>query len=100
MVVVPRWAGSIGVLLALYAAVLIAAALWMPKEWDWRVFSWLSARVEPAFSQEVSIVDVDWDPSDVPSNRRRIAAFLDGLVKSNQRPSAVILDVEFDPCQS
>ncbi len=100
MVAVPRWAGSIGVLLVLYAAVMIAAALWMPKEWDWKVFGWLSARVQPALSQEVSIVDVDWDPADVPSNRRRIAAFLDGLVKSNQRPNAVILDVEFDPCQS
>ena len=77
-----------------------AAILWMPHEWDWQVFKWLSARVAPSFSQEVSIVDVAWDGSDIASFRRRIAGFLDGLVKSNQRPDAVILDVEFVPCQS
>ncbi len=97
---VPRWVVSIGLLVGVYAAVMTAAALWMPHEWDWQVLRWLSSRVAPSFSPEVSIVDVDWNLSDIASNRRRIADFLDGLVKSNQRPSAVILDVEFDPCQS
>jgi hypothetical protein len=97
---VPR--GIIGSIAALgiYLAVMTVAAIWMPHELDWSVLNLLSARVAPTFSQEVSIVDVAWDPSDIPSNRRRIAGFLDGLVKSGQRPSAVILDVEFDPCQS
>jgi hypothetical protein len=72
----------------------------MPHEWDWQVLRYLSSRVPPAFSTEVSIVDVDANPVDVPAYRRRIADFLQGLVRSNQRPNAVILDVEFDPCQS
>jgi hypothetical protein len=97
---VPRWAGNVAVLAAVYFAVMSAAALWMPHEWDWSVFQWLSARVAPAFSPEVSIVDLDWDPSDIPSNRRRVAAFLDGLVASGKRPFAVLIDIEFDPCQS
>jgi len=96
----PRWAGSLTVLGGIFVAAMIAAALWMPKEWDWSVFHLLSSRVAPAFSPEVSIVDVAWDTGDVASNRRRIAAFLDGLVASKHRPSAVILDVEFDPCQA
>lgn len=79
---------------------MTAAASWAPHEWDWLVLKWLSSRVTPSFSPEVSIVDVDWNLSDIASDRRRIANFLDGLVASNQRPSAVILDVEFDPCQS
>jgi hypothetical protein len=97
---VPRWASGVGVLAGVYVAVMLAAALWMPKEWDWTAFQWLSSRVPPAFSDDVSIVDIAWDPSDIPSNRRRVAAFLNGLVASKQRPSAVILDIEFDPCQS
>jgi hypothetical protein len=96
----PRWASGVAVLAGVYVAVMLAAALWMPKEWDWTAFQWLSSRVPPEFSDDVSIVDVAWDPSDIPSNRRRVAAFLDGLVASKQRPSAVILDIEFDPCQS
>ncbi len=79
---------------------MIAAALLMPHEWDWLALKWLSSRATPAFSPEVSIVDVSWNPTDIAGDRRRIADFLDGLVKSNQRPYAVILDVEFDPCQS
>ena len=94
-----RWAGSIGVLVVTYLVVMAAAVLWMPHEWDWRVFGWLSSRATPTFSQEVSIVDVDWS-SDIPTDRRRVADFLNGLVRSNQRPNAVILDIEFDPCQS
>lgn len=96
----PRSIVSTALLVGVYAAALAVAALWMPHEWDWQVLQWLSSRVPPTFSSEVSIVDVDSDPSDVAAFRRRIAAFLDGLVKSNQRPSAVILDVEFEPCQS
>ena len=96
----PRWAASLGVLAGVYVAIMLAAALWMPHEWDWAAFQWLSSRVPPAFSGEVSLVDVDWDPTDIPSNRRRVAEFLNGLVASKQRPKAVVLDIEFDPCQS
>jgi hypothetical protein len=96
----PLRGASIGLLAVLYAAVMVAAALWMPHEWDWRVFRLLSSRVAPTFAQQVSIVDVQRDPADIPSFRRRIASFLDGLVKNNRRPRAVIVDVEFDPCQS
>lgn len=96
----PRFIISTALLAGVYVAVLAVAALWMPHEWDWQVLRWLSSRVPPTFSSEVSIVDIDADPSDVPAFRRRIAAFLDGLARSNQRPSAVILDVEFEPCQS
>jgi hypothetical protein len=97
--IVPRWVVSTGLLVLIYAAIMTAAALWMPHEWDWLALKWLGARLSPDFSSEVSIVDIPWN-SDVASNRRRIATFLDGLVKSNDRPNAVILDVEFDPCQS
>ncbi|MBV8198052.1 MAG: hypothetical protein JO263_07950, partial [Candidatus Eremiobacteraeota bacterium] len=95
----PRWAISTGVLIGVYLVVIIAAALWIPHEWDWHALQWLGSRVTPAFSPEVTIVDVDWSP-DIASDRRRIADFLDGLVRSNRRPNAVILDVEFGPCQS
>lgn len=71
----------------------------MPHEWDWHVLNWLSWRVAPSFSPDVILVDVDWS-SDIASDRRRISDFIDGIVQSNRRPSAVILDVEFLPCQS
>jgi hypothetical protein len=96
---VSRWVVSTGLLVGAYVVIMIAAALWMPHEWDWRVLQWLSSGVAPTFSPEVSIVDVDWS-LDIASDRRRIADFLNGLVRSNQRPSAVVLDVEFGPCQS
>lgn len=95
----PRWVGRIGLLAGVYAIVMTSAALWMPHEWDWHVLNWLSSRVAPAFSPDVIIVDVDWN-SDIASDRRRISDFVDGLVRSDRRPSAVILDVEFLPCQS
>jgi TIR domain len=96
----PRWTASLGFLVGIYFATMAVAAFWMPHEWDWDVLKWLSAGVPPMLSSDVSIVDVNRDPSDVPAFRRRIAEFLDGLVKSSHRPGAVILDVEFVPCQS
>lgn len=97
----PRWVVRTGVLAGTYAVIMVVAALWMPHEWDWHVLRWFSTRVAPTFSPEISIVNIpQWNRSDVPGNRHRIASFLDGLISSNQRPSAVILDVEFDPCQS
>lgn len=96
----PRWAVSTVSLIGAYAIVMIAAALWMPHEWDWQAFKFVSSRFAPVFSPEVSIVDVDWNGSDAASLRRAIAAFLNGLVASNQRPDAVILDIEFVPCQT
>lgn len=95
-----RSAGMAGVLFGIYVVLMIAAAFLLPHEWDWRVYQWLGARVAPSFSPQVSIVDVAWDPSNIPANRLRIADFLGGLMRSSARPSAVILDVEFDPCQS
>ena len=85
----PRFLFSTALLAGIYVAVLAVAALWMPHEWDWQVLRWLSSRVPPTFSSEVGIVDIDTDPANVPAFRRRIAAFLDGLTRSNQRPSAV-----------
>src|SRR5580700_4255220 len=99
-ITVSRWVVSTGLLLSAYAVILAGAALWMPHEWDWRVLQWFGSRVAPTYSPEVSIVDVDWSLTDLARDRRRVADFLNGLVKSNQRPSAVILDVEFSPCQS
>jgi len=96
---VPRWVGRVGLLAGVYAAVMTSAALWLPHEWDWHVLNWLSSRVAPAFSPDVVIVDVDWS-SDIASDRRRISDFLDGLARSNRRPNAVILDIEFLPCQT
>ncbi len=96
----PRWAVSTAFLIGAYGVMMIAAALWMPHEWDWQAFRWASSHFAPAFSPEVSIVDVSWDGANVAQLRTRIADFLDGLVKSNQNPNAVILDVEFLPCQS
>jgi len=96
----PRWTASLGFLVGIYFATMAVAAFWMPHEWDWQVLKWLSADVPPMLSSDVSIVDIDRNPANVPAFRRRIASFLDGLVKSNHRPSAVILDVEFVPCQS
>lgn len=90
----------IGFLAVAYVVVMVAAALWIPHEWDWHVLKWMSSRVPPTFSPEVSIVDVPWNVADVAGDRRRIAAFLNGLVASGARPGAVILDVEFWPCQS
>jgi hypothetical protein len=87
-------------LAGLYVVVVAVGAFLLPHEWDWHVLQWLGGRVAPAFSRDVTIVDVDWSPSDIASDRRRIADFLNGLVRSNQRPNAVILDVEFYPCQS
>lgn len=96
----PRWVVRVGLLAGVYAIVMTAAALWMPHEWDWHVLNWLSWRVAPTFSPDVIIVDVDWNAADIPSDRRRVSDFIDGLVRSNRRPSAVILDIEFLPCQS
>lgn len=96
----PRWVANTVALIGAYFAVMIAAALWLPHEWDWQAFKFASSRFAPAFSPEVSIVDVAWNGSDSANLRRTIAAFLNGLVASNQRPNAVILDVEFVPCQT
>jgi hypothetical protein len=101
IVTLPRWAGSIAVLIGAYVVVMLSAAQWLPHEWDWATFDWLSSRTVPTFdAQEVGIVDVPWEPSNSATNRRRLAAFLDALVASKQQPKALILDVEFDPCQS
>lgn len=96
----PRWLRGVGALLGIYVALVAAAALWLPHEWDWDVFQWLSSHAQPGFSRRITIVDVAWNTRDVPSNRRLLATFLDQLNASGQRPEAVIIDVEFDPCQT
>lgn len=77
-----------------------AAALWLPHEWDWSFFQWLSSKSEPTFSQRITIVNIPWNPSDLPTNRLVLARFLGALAASGARPEAVILDIEFDPCQT
>ncbi len=93
--------GSTALLLAVYVVTVTAAAFLIPHEWDWKALQWVNARGAPTFSQDVRIVDVLWnsDPAAIPSNRQRVAAFLGALVASDQRPAAVILDIEFKPCQ-
>ena len=95
----PRWASRLVVLIGAYLAVMSAAALWLPHEWDWAVWDWLSAQRAPAFdASEIAIVDVPWTTADIALDRTRIAAFLNDLVAYKQSPTAVILDVQFGPC--
>src|SRR5579863_650920 len=79
---------------------MAGAALWLPHDWDWGVWDWLSSQHAPVFdSHEISIVDVPWqDGKD--QERRRIATFLQTLLAHKQKPDAVILDVEFTPCDT
>ena len=79
---------------------MVAAALWLPHEWDWDAWEWLSQRHPPTFdAAEISIVDVPWG-ADIAVDRRRIAAFLNELVDRRQHPPAVVLDVQFKPCDT
>jgi hypothetical protein len=100
MMRLPRWATNIVVLIGAYVGVMIAAALWLPHEWDWSVWGWLNAMHPPTFQAgKISIVDVPWDPDDIPGNRKKIALFLTQIVKSPQKPEALILDVQFGTCR-
>lgn len=85
-------------LAVVYVVVVLIGAFLLPHEWDWRFADWLGARVPPSFSPEVSIVNVTWDLHDKPGDRRRVADFLNGLVRSGRRPRVVILDVLFGEC--
>ena len=99
----PRWPSNLPTLVAAWLAIMLAAALWMPHEWDWTAFELMSAHAPPPeFSSRIAIVNVPLDKNDIPSFRRRIAAVLDDIVARGptETPSAVILDVEFDPCRS
>jgi len=101
IIALPRWASNVIVLIGTYVAVMIAAALWLPHEWDWSFWDWMSSQHPPTFdAREVDIVDVPWNSSDLSENRRRIATFLNDLVLQKQTPAAVILDVELGPCQT
>ena len=95
----PRWASRWSVLVAAWIMIVAAAALWIPRDWDWRVFSRLAAFTRPAFSEYVQIANIAWQKDD-PITRRRVAALLDHLVGAGQRPNAVILDIEFANCNS
>ena len=57
------------------------------------MFDWLADELAAKYGIPKKIGDA-W------LRQSRLTAFLDGLVRSNQRPDAVVLDVEFDPCQS
>ena len=102
-IAIPDWASWTALLVAAYAAVLLVLALWMPAWHDLDVtfFGWLASSREAALSADVALVDVrSWDVADIPGDRRTIAAFLDDLVKSGQKPHAVALDISFGPCLS
>jgi hypothetical protein len=87
------------VLIGAYVAVMVAAAFLLPPSWDWSVWDWMSAQHAPVFDiDEIAIVDVPWS-ADLAVDRRRIATFLDEVARK-QKPTAVILDVEFGPCQT
>jgi len=96
----PRWLTGLAALIAIYCAVMLAAALWMPHELDWVVYEWVSVTNPPAFSDSVQIVDVPWDSNDVAANRRHVARFLGSILARHEKPSAVIFDIQFIRCQT
>ncbi|HVS45215.1 MAG TPA: toll/interleukin-1 receptor domain-containing protein [Verrucomicrobiae bacterium] len=96
----PRWLTGVTALVAIYCAVMLAAALWMPHELDWVVYEWVSVSNPPTFSDNVRIVDVPWDREDVAANRRYVTSFLGGILGRRQTPSAVIFDIQFIRCQT
>jgi hypothetical protein len=97
----PRTLSSVAVLVACYALAMIAAALWLPHEWDWAAWNVLGAGHAPTFDRdEIAIVDVPWTLADLSVDRRRIAGVLDDIVARKARPAAVVLDVQFGPCQT
>ncbi len=97
---VPTSLRPTAVLLGSYAALLgtltfLLAPVW--HEWDWAVFQAVSNLRAPAYSPKVEVVDLaDYDPGAPARDRRTIAQFLDGLLKSGQRPAAVVLDLYFE----
>ncbi len=100
---VPVWVRQSATLVGLYAALMCLLALWMPvwHDLDWRFFQSISATHAPAISPKIALVDVSsWNPEDPPGDRRTVARFLHQIVAAKQHPKAVILDIEFGPCQS
>jgi len=80
---------------------IAAAALWFPREWDWSAWNTLSSVHAPVFdADEISIVDVPWVVGNNVVDRRRVTGFLNNLVARNQSPAAVILDIQFGPCET
>ncbi len=97
------WVRQSATLVGLYAALMCLLALWMPvwHDLDWRFFQSISATHAPAISPKIALVDVSsWNPEDPPGDRRTVARFLHQIVAAKQHPKAVILDIEFGPCQS
>jgi hypothetical protein len=97
------WARQTAILVGIYLAVMIALTLWMPVwfDVDARFFSRVDALVPPRLSPQVALVDVrDWGPTKIVVDRETIAQFLQGFVTHpQQRPQAIVIDIEFDPCQ-
>jgi TIR domain/CHASE2 domain len=82
---------------------MLVLAVWMPAwhDLDVKFFDWLATSREAALSTDIALVDIrSWDVADIPGDRRTIAAFLDTLATSGQKPRAVALDISFGPCLS
>jgi TIR domain/CHASE2 domain len=100
---IPSWIRQTVVLVVIYVVVMVVLTVWVPvwHEWDWNFFQWVSSMHRPTLSPAIALVDIrSWDPDDIAVDRRTVAAFLDRLVDSTQRPKAVILDIDFGPCQT
>jgi hypothetical protein len=59
---VPRFFGSVAVLVGTYVVAMIAAALWLPHEWDWAAFSPLRSRppLDPAIMGSAKVCDASF----------------------------------------
>ena len=68
---------------------------------DSKVAAWLYSRFPPVLSQQVALVDIyDYDTQNYPRDRETVAKFLRAvLAHPQQRPDAVIVDIEFGPCE-
>lgn len=86
------------ILVGIYLVVMAGLTMWMPAwhEWDLKFFQRISAS-RTSLSPDIKLVD---DQSvDVPAKRRiMLAAFLEELAASKQRPYGLILDYDFGPC--
>jgi len=79
---------------------MFVAVVWLPhKEAD----QWLYLRFQRprALDSRITVVDVRLPTStnDPVALRRLTADFLNGLIRSGQRPAAVVLDIVFKPCE-
>ncbi len=100
---IPSWVRQTTILVGIYAALMYVLTLWMPvwHDVDWKFFQRVSALQTPVLSPFITLIDVrSWDPHNITADRLADAAFLKALAASRQLPKGVILDTEFDPCQT